>query len=278
MTGSKSFLASSWLAKLGRMRAPGERFCLSARSLTSFTSPACGRGRERSERERDRRRCSEPNGSAPSSRPSPRARGEGVRTRREAILFIRPRAHAGEGDHAKHGGGGTRRLVRSDRQSKRRRPRPFHRLLSRAVPLPRLAGQDGRYHATKTERAGVAVSAPDDVQAMERAAVSRAARLSGAGAVHAAGILARLHQRTLPPRAPLSRAAAVLLGAQAGDAAGRMGEGGSGLPAAARAVVARFAQRLGRPVVVLRWHSSAPARSAGEGTARSAVEGVCGGK
>ena len=44
-----------------------------------------------------------------------------------------------------------------------------------AVPLPRLAGQDGRYHATKTERAGVAVSAADDVQAMERAAVSRAA-------------------------------------------------------------------------------------------------------
>ena len=29
----------------------------------------------------------------------------------------------------------------------------------RAVPLPRFAGQDGRYHATKTERAGVAVSA-----------------------------------------------------------------------------------------------------------------------
>jgi hypothetical protein len=65
--------------------------------LDSFTSPACGRGRERSERERDRRRRSEPSGSAPSSRPSSRVRGEGVRTRREAILFIRPRAQRGGG-------------------------------------------------------------------------------------------------------------------------------------------------------------------------------------
>ncbi|MGO9400335.1 MAG: hypothetical protein ACLP19_21205 [Xanthobacteraceae bacterium] len=35
------------------------------------------------------------------------------------------------------------------------------------------------------------------------------------------------------------------------DAAGRMGEGGSGLPAAARAVVAGLAEGLGRPVAVL---------------------------
>ena len=148
----------------------------------------------------------------------------------------------------------------------------------RAVPLPRLAGQDGRYHATKTERAGVAVSAADDVQAMERAAVSRAARLSGAGAVHASGILARLRQRTLPPRAPLSRSAAVLLRAQAGDGAGRMGEGGSGLPAAARTVVARFAERLGRPVIVLSGNNPPPRAARGRGTARSAVEGACGGE
>ena len=198
-------------------------------------------------------------------------------TRREAILFIRPRAQRGGGgprDSAVEGAcGGLYALT--DRASVAAHA-PSTAL--RAVPLPRLAGQDGRYHATKTERAGVAVSAADDVQAMERAAVSRAARLSGAGAVHASGILARLRQRTLPPRAPLSRSAAVLLRAQAGDGAGRMGEGGSGLPAAARTVVARFAERLGRPVVVLSGNNPPPRAARWRGTARSAVEGACGGE
>jgi hypothetical protein len=45
--------------------------------------------------------------------------------------------------------------------------------------------------------------------------------------------LARLRQRALPPGAALPRAAALLLGPQKRDAAGAMGEGGSGLPAAA---------------------------------------------
>src|SRR5262249_38295810 len=58
-------------------------------------------------------------------------------------------------------------------------------------------------------------------------------------------------KRALPPRASLSRSLSVLLGAQAGDAAGRMGTGGSRLPAAARAPFARLAQRLRRPVAVL---------------------------
>jgi hypothetical protein len=82
----------------------------------------------------------------------------------------------------------------------------------------------------------------------------------------------------LPPRAALPRAAAVLLGAQAGDAAGRMGEGGSRLPAAACAVVARLPQRLGRPVAVLRFPHPPPRAARGRGTARSAVEGACGGE
>ena len=212
--------------------------------LDSFTSAARGRGRERSERVRGRCRCAAPSGNAPSSRPSPRTRGEGVRSAARRVAartpsFISPQC---------------------------------------APPRARLAGQDGRYHATKTERAGVAVSAADDVQAMERAAVSRAARLSGAGAMHAAGILARLRQRTLPPRAALPRSAAVSLGAQAGDAAGRMGEGGSGLPAAACAVVARLPQRLGRPVAVLSVPHPPPRAARGRGTARSAVEGACGGE
>src|SRR4029077_7512455 len=125
-------------------------------------------------------------------------------------------------------------------------------------PFPALRGRMGDSHATKTEHAGVAVSAANDVQAMERAAVSRAARLSGAGAVQPSGILARLRQRTLPPRPALPRAAAVLLGAQASDAAGRIGEGGSGLPPAARAVVARLPQRLGRPVAVLNGDNPPP--------------------
>ena len=120
-----------------------------------------------------------------------------------------------------------------------------------AVPFPALRGRMGDIMRRKLSAPEWRFPRADDVQAMERAAVSRAARLSGAGTMHAVGILARLHQRALPPRAALPRAAAVLLGAQAGDAAGRMGEGGSRLPAAACAVVARLPQRLGRPVAVL---------------------------
>ena len=82
-------------------------------------------------------------------------------------------------------------------------------------------------------------------------AVSRPPRLCGAGAMYAVGILARLRQWALPPRAPLPRAVSVLLGAQAGDGAGRVGESRSRLPAVARALVARLAQRLGRRLVVL---------------------------
>ena len=117
----------------------------------------------------------------------------------------------------------------------------------------------------KLSARGVAVSAADDVQAMERSAVPRAARLSGAGAVHAAGILARLRQCALPPRAALPRAAAVLLGAQTSDAAGRLGEGGSRLPAAACAVLARLPQRLGRPVAVLNFFIRPRAQRGGGG-------------
>src|ERR1700760_4027666 len=86
---------------------------------------------------------------------------------------------------------------------------------------------------------------------MECAAVPRAARVSGAGAMHALAILARLRERALPPRAPLPRSAPLLLGAQASDGTRRMGEGGGDLPAAARAPFARLAQRLRRSVAVL---------------------------
>jgi hypothetical protein len=51
------------------------------------------------------------------------------------ILFSALARSAGEGDHAKHGGGGMgmRPAVR---------PTPLPPLLRRAVPLPRFAGQD----------------------------------------------------------------------------------------------------------------------------------------
>jgi hypothetical protein len=65
-------------------------------------------------------------------------------------------------------------------------------------------GQDGDAHATKAECAGLALSAADDAQAMERIAVSRPPRLCGAGTMYAVGILARLRQM----RAAAARAAA----------------------------------------------------------------------
>jgi hypothetical protein len=49
----------------------------------SLLSPRAGRGRERSERVRGRGHESEPSGKTPSSQPSPRKRGEGVRYRGE---------------------------------------------------------------------------------------------------------------------------------------------------------------------------------------------------
>src|ERR1700722_15796711 len=47
--------------------------------------------------------------------------------------------------------------------------------------------------------------------------------------------------------------------AQAGHDGGRTGGGGAGLPAAARALVARLAQRRGRPVAVLTINPPPPA-------------------
>src|ERR1700722_1426764 len=87
--------------------------------------------------------------------------------------------------------------------------------------------------ATKTECAGVAFSAAHDLEAMARAAVPRAARVSGAGAVYASAILARLRARALPSRAPLSFPLSVFLGSQTGDDRRRAGRCGGSLPLAA---------------------------------------------
>jgi hypothetical protein len=86
---------------------------------------------------------------------------------------------------------------------------------------------------------------------MARAAVPRAPRLAGAGAMHASAILARLPARALPSRLPLPFSLSVLLGAQAGHDSGRTGASRGGVPAAARAAFARLAQRRGRLVAVL---------------------------
>src|SRR6516165_3912083 len=71
--------------------------------------------------------------------------------------------------------------------------------------------------------------------------------------MHAARLLARLRERPLPPRAQMSGAVSLLLEPQAGRDAGGMGEGGSRLPSAARAALARLAQGLGGPVAVLKF-------------------------
>ena len=89
-------MASSLLAKLGRTRAPREQVRLFAWTLFFHLS----RIRERSDceaiRVRGRYRCSEPSGNSPSSRPSPRTRGEGARKRRQND-FICPPPRAARG-------------------------------------------------------------------------------------------------------------------------------------------------------------------------------------
>ena len=124
--GSKSFLASSWLAKLGRMRAPRERFCLSARGLILSPLPRAGEV------------ASEASGrgtvaavlSQAATPPHPDllpARGEKEGERAAKRFCLSAPARSARGTARQRGGGGMRRFVRSDRQSKRRRPRPFHR-------------------------------------------------------------------------------------------------------------------------------------------------------
>ena len=77
------------------------------------------------------------------------------------------------------------------------------------------------------------------------------ARLPRAGAMQPARLLARLRQRALPPCAPLPRTAPLLLGSQADDGAGGMGESRRALPAAARTSLPWLAERLGGAVAVL---------------------------
>ena len=115
IAGSKSFLACVVVGKARAHERAARTILFVCARLASFTSPASGRGASEPIRVRGRYRCSEPSGNAPSSRPSPRARGEGARKRRETILFVRPRA---AGDHAKHGDEDMRRFITiSDRAS-----------------------------------------------------------------------------------------------------------------------------------------------------------------
>jgi len=110
----------------------------------------------------------------------------------------------------------------------------------------------GAENAAQGDGAGLAVSAANDAEAMEHAALRGAPRLCGAGAVQSARLLARLRQRALPPGAMLPVSASLLLGSQAGDDARGMGESGRGLPAAAGAAVDRNAEGFGGAVAVLK--------------------------
>ena len=110
----------------------------------------------------------------------------------------------------------------------------------------------GAENAAQGDGAGLAVSAANDAEAMEHAALRGAPRLCGAGAVQSARLLARLRQRALPPGAMLPLSASLLLGSQAGDDARGMGESRCGLPPAAGAAVDRIAEGFGGAVVVLK--------------------------
>jgi hypothetical protein len=76
-------------------------------------------------------------------------------------------------------------------------------------------------------------------------------RLCGAGAMQSSWLLARLQKRALPARALLPHAAALLLGSQARNAAGALGQSRNAVQAHSRAPSHRLAQRLGGLVVVL---------------------------
>jgi hypothetical protein len=127
MTGSKSFLASSWLAKLGRMRAPRERFCLSARGL--ILSPLPRAGEVASEASGRGTVAAVPSQAAAPPHPDllPACGEKACGRAAKRFCLSAPARSAGEGDRATARWRGMRRFVRSDRQSKRRRPRPFHR-------------------------------------------------------------------------------------------------------------------------------------------------------
>ena len=145
MTGSESFLASSWLAKLGRMRASRERFCLSACGL--ILSPLPHPGEVASEASGTGRVAAVPSQAAAPPHPDllPAAGRRSANAPRSDFVYP-PRAQRGGGgprDSVVEGAcGGS---VRSDRRAASP-PTPLPPpCLRRAVPLPRFAGQDGRY-------------------------------------------------------------------------------------------------------------------------------------
>jgi hypothetical protein len=123
--------------------------------------------------------------------------------------------------------------------------------------LPPGEDEKRRRDATKGRRQGLAVSAPDDVHAMAAALVSAPALVSGASAMHAARLLARLPGTALPPRPQMPQPASLLLGPQARHAGRGLGQGRRRLPAVARPPRRRLDQRRGGPVAVL---TSCPAK------------------
>src|ERR1700728_3944442 len=122
-------------------------------------------------------------------------------------------------------------------------------------PSPRVreegAAREEQTLAAEGECEGLAFPAAVYAQAMERTALRGKARLCSGSAVQFARLLARLRESALPARPALHASAPLLLGPQARDGTGGLGESCRAVPAAARTSLDRLAERLGRAVAVL---------------------------